>query len=166
MKKKIIFGTFIVVTLSFVSFKSMTPFFHGELRIGKLNKGVPIIVLDQNVLKNDWENTLSDWNPDLNFSSFQIKKNKENSETADYLILANDTAQNLTSVVGLKLDEDYLYEANWGTPSAVQSRIVVCDGCVVGCNPSLKPDGTGVCLNPCGGGKCKKTETLKVDYIW
>lgn len=130
---------------------------HFDVQIGKIENGKTTFIMDEGRIKSNWEKLIND-NSELNltFESVTIQKND-----SDYFLIATDSRSNATSVIGLVLDGEHLFEAK----ISGGGYTITCSGCESTgpsssreCIPDKEPNGVWYCTD-CSRGSCKKTFT-------
>ena len=130
---------------------------HFDLRIGQVENGIAVFLVDEEDAKEDWEKSVNE-NSELNLNFDKISIQMTESV---YVLVATDKRNGTTSIIELILDGGYLYEARISGGGATIS----CSGCEStgpgtssDCIPASESGGGWYCTD-CPRGTCKKTVT-------
>lgn len=123
------------------------------------------ITYNTKTLKNAWQKILAEEKITSNLKSFSIVaiKNKDTGKTS-YLLLALSERKGLKMAKPLELRKDGFYSKalqNGKTTNSITDNIVICQGCIEGCEPQVDAEGNLNC-SPCPTKeKCTKTERVE-----
>ncbi len=146
MKKLLLFVSIFVLLISETTCQEQ-----GNIIIGRLESGEPVITLSESKIKTDWESLLGDEDINVDFSEFGIA-----DMGTYYLLIGIDETNGIEAAIELVLVSNQFYE----DLDSGNGHTVTCKGCAWACHPKKQGE-NWICHPNCD--PCEKTEVVVIE---